>query len=108
MNVSTAFPEKGEPFRERSPQHSVSTKGLGPCASQPEGPFYSKTALDATTFLITIDPAGGTRVLLRRGGWCPVHDHIRVNVFDRRCKGLVLGLGSRRSWQQISPRLYDR
>ena len=43
--LPTAFPEKGEPFRERSPQHSVSTKGLGPCASQPEGPFYSKTAL---------------------------------------------------------------
>jgi hypothetical protein len=47
MWCSTAFPEKGEPFRERSPQHSVSTKGLGPCASQPEGPFYSKTALEA-------------------------------------------------------------
>jgi hypothetical protein len=45
MWCSTAFPEKGEPFRESSPQHSVSTKGLGPCASQPEGPFFSKTAL---------------------------------------------------------------
>src|SRR5215204_1854910 len=33
--VPTAFLEKGEPLRERSPQHSVSTKGLGPCASQP-------------------------------------------------------------------------
>src|SRR5215216_706043 len=41
----TAFLEKGEPFRERGPQHSVSTKGLEPCASQPEGPFSSKTAL---------------------------------------------------------------
>jgi hypothetical protein len=44
---STAFPEKREPFRERGPQHSVSTIGLGPCASQPEGPFYSKTALES-------------------------------------------------------------
>ena len=43
---STAFLEKGEPLRERSPQHSVSTKGLGPCASQPGEPFSSKTALD--------------------------------------------------------------
>src|SRR5215217_1184389 len=32
---STAFLERGEPFRARSPQHSVSTKGLAPCASQP-------------------------------------------------------------------------
>src|SRR5215204_468595 len=44
---STAFLEKGEPLRERSPQHSVSTKGLGPCASQPGGPFSSRTAVDA-------------------------------------------------------------
>src|SRR5215216_1310953 len=44
-HTPTAFLEKGEPFRERSPQHSVSTKGLGPCASQPEGPFSLKTAL---------------------------------------------------------------
>jgi hypothetical protein len=43
--MTTAFLEKGEPLRERSPQHSVSTKGLGPCASQPGGPFSSKTAL---------------------------------------------------------------
>jgi len=42
---STALLEKGEHFRERSPQHSVSTKGLAPCASQPEGPFSLKTAL---------------------------------------------------------------
>jgi hypothetical protein len=42
---STAFLEKGEPFRERSPQHSVSTKGLAPCASQPGGPLSLKTAL---------------------------------------------------------------
>ena len=41
----TAFLEKGEPLRERSPQHSLSTKGLGPCASQPGGPFSSRTAL---------------------------------------------------------------
>src|SRR5215207_11299017 len=41
----TAFLEKGEPLRERSPQHSVSTKGLGPCASQPGGPFSSRTAV---------------------------------------------------------------
>jgi hypothetical protein len=41
----TAFFEKGEPLRERSPQHSVSTKGLGPCSSQPGGPFSAKTAL---------------------------------------------------------------
>ena len=41
----TAFLEKGEPFLERSPQHSVSTKGLGLCASQPREPFSSKTAL---------------------------------------------------------------
>jgi hypothetical protein len=31
----TAFLEKGEPFQVRSPKHSVTTKGLGPCASQP-------------------------------------------------------------------------
>ena len=43
--MPTAFLEKGEPFRERSPQRSVSTKGLGPCASQSGGPFSSKTAL---------------------------------------------------------------
>src|SRR5215208_5399724 len=42
---TTAFLEKDEPLRERSPQHSVSTKGLGPCASQPGGPFSAKTAL---------------------------------------------------------------
>ena len=42
----TAFLEKDEPLRERSPQHSVSTKGLGPCASQPGGPFSAKTALE--------------------------------------------------------------
>src|SRR5215203_767626 len=41
----TAFLEKGEPLRERGPQHSVSTKGLGPCASQPGGPFSSRTAV---------------------------------------------------------------
>src|SRR5829696_5853144 len=45
---TTAFLEKGEPLRGRSPQHSVSTKGLGPCASQPGGPFSSKTALERT------------------------------------------------------------
>src|SRR5215204_4562159 len=44
---ATAFLEKGEPLRERSPQHSVSTKGLGPCASQPGGPFSSRTAVKA-------------------------------------------------------------
>src|SRR5215204_5363574 len=49
----TAFLEKGEPLRERSPQHSVSTKGLGPCASQPGGPFSSRTAV----LPITIRPA---------------------------------------------------
>src|SRR5215204_2697684 len=43
--LPTAFLEKGEPLRERSPQHSVSTKGLGPCASQPGGPFSSRTAV---------------------------------------------------------------
>src|SRR5215204_2129302 len=43
--ATTAFLEKGEPLRERSPQHSVSTKGLGPCASQPGGPFSSRTAV---------------------------------------------------------------
>jgi hypothetical protein len=32
---TTAFLEKGEPFRERSRQHSASTKGLGFCACQP-------------------------------------------------------------------------
>ena len=41
----TAFLEKGEPFRERGPRHSVSTTGLAPCASQPVGPFSMKTAL---------------------------------------------------------------
>src|SRR5215207_4515275 len=46
-NRSTAFLEKGEPLRERSPQHSVSTKGLGPCASQPGGPFSSRTAVES-------------------------------------------------------------
>src|SRR5919112_6287579 len=45
--VSTAFLEKGEPLRERSPQHSVSTTGLAPCASQPVGPTSLKTALVA-------------------------------------------------------------
>src|SRR5215207_4731689 len=45
---TTAFLEKGEPLRERSPQHSVSTKGLGPCASQPGGPFSSRTAVKST------------------------------------------------------------
>ena len=44
---ATAFLEKGEPLRERSPQHSVSTKGLGPCASQPGGPFSSRTAVES-------------------------------------------------------------
>jgi hypothetical protein len=43
--ATTAFLEKGEPFQERSPQHSVSTKGLELCASQPRGPFSLKTAL---------------------------------------------------------------
>ena len=47
----TAFLEKGEPFRERSPHHSVSTKGLGPCASQPGGPFSLKTALGSKASL---------------------------------------------------------
>jgi catechol 2,3-dioxygenase-like lactoylglutathione lyase family enzyme len=37
--LPTAFLEKGEPCRERSPQHSVCTKGLGPCASQPGDHF---------------------------------------------------------------------
>src|SRR5215207_5788769 len=45
--ATTDFLEKGEPLRERSPQHSVSTKGLGPCASQPGGPFSSRTAVRA-------------------------------------------------------------
>jgi hypothetical protein len=43
----TAFLEKGEPFRESSPQHSVSTKGFVPCASQPVGPSSLRTALEA-------------------------------------------------------------
>ena len=43
----TAFLEKGEPFRESSPQHSVSTKGFVPCASQPVGPSSLRTALVA-------------------------------------------------------------
>src|SRR5215204_7670511 len=46
-NNTTAFLEKGEPFRERSPQHSVSTTGLAPFASQPMGPSSLKTALEA-------------------------------------------------------------
>src|SRR5215213_7551585 len=41
----TAFLEKGEPFCEMSPQHSVSTTGLAPCASQPVGPSSMQTAL---------------------------------------------------------------
>src|SRR5215203_7326380 len=41
----TAFLEKGEPFRDRRPQHSISTTGLAPCASQPVGPSSLKTAL---------------------------------------------------------------
>src|SRR5215204_516955 len=45
--LTTAFLEKGEPFRERSPQHSVSTTGLAPFASQPMGPSSLKTALEA-------------------------------------------------------------
>src|SRR5215207_2888841 len=32
--------------------------------------------IPSTPFLITIEPAGGSRVLLRRGGWCLVHDLI--------------------------------
>src|SRR5215204_4489227 len=44
-NNTTAFLEKGEPFRERSPQHSVITTGLAPFASQPMGPSSLKTAL---------------------------------------------------------------
>src|SRR5215212_3264458 len=44
---TTAFLEKGEPFRERSPQHSVSTKGFVPCASQPMGPSFLRTALES-------------------------------------------------------------
>jgi hypothetical protein len=27
--------------------------------------------------------------MLRRDGWRPVHDHIWVNVIDRRCKNLL-------------------
>ena len=42
---ATAFLEKGEPFLERSPQHSVSTTGLAPFACQPMGPSSLKTAL---------------------------------------------------------------
>jgi hypothetical protein len=42
---TTAILEKGEPFRESSPQHSVSTKGFVPCASQPVGPSSLRTAL---------------------------------------------------------------
>src|SRR5215216_7266786 len=44
--LPTAFLEMGEPFRKRSPQHSVSTKGLAPCASPPVGPFSLETALE--------------------------------------------------------------
>src|SRR5215218_4289364 len=44
-SFTTAVLEKGEPFRESSPQHSVSTTGLAPCASQPVGPSSLKTAL---------------------------------------------------------------
>jgi hypothetical protein len=46
----TAFLEKGEPFRQRSPQHSVSTKGSAPCASQPVGPSSLKTALGSMVY----------------------------------------------------------
>src|SRR5215217_3628910 len=45
----TAFLEKGEPFCEMSPQHSASTTGLSPCASQPVGPSSMKTALEKAT-----------------------------------------------------------
>src|SRR5215204_6681526 len=53
---STALLEMGEPFRERSPQHSVSTKSLAPCASQPGGPFSLKTALNAPPPPILANP----------------------------------------------------
>ena len=66
----TAFLEKGEPLRERIPQHSVSTKGLGPCASQPRGPFSSKTAL-----------VGSYR-----------RSHLRILAGSRRQRGWWLGL----------------
>src|SRR5215204_6218597 len=44
---TTAILEKGDPFRESSPQHSVNTKGFVPCASQPVGPSSLRTALVA-------------------------------------------------------------
>src|SRR5215213_7593159 len=55
----TAFLEKGEPFCEVSPQHSVSTTGLAPCASQPMGPSSLKTALGRWCLA-----AGGIRCVL--------------------------------------------
>src|SRR5215203_5262058 len=45
QTTATAFLEKGEPFRERSPQHSISTTGLAPSASQPVGSSSLKFAL---------------------------------------------------------------
>ena len=52
QRLSTAFLEKGDPLRRTTPQHSVSTKGLASCASQPVGPTSLETALVlALTFL---------------------------------------------------------
>ena len=50
----TAFLEKGEPFRESSPQQSISTKGFVPCASQPVGPSSLRTALDWWASLVPV------------------------------------------------------
>src|SRR5829696_3641055 len=77
--ATTAFLEKGEPLRERSPQHSVSTKGLGPCASQPGGPFSSRTAVGKS----------GNRYDTRTG-----HDHQRAE--DGRRPGAEPTTTSRR------------
>jgi hypothetical protein len=30
--------------------------------------------------------------MLRRDGWCQVHDHIQVIVLDRRCRGFPIRL----------------
>src|SRR5215203_5634397 len=74
QTTATAFLEKGEPFRERRPQHSISTTGLAPCASQPVGPSSLKTALERHCQMW--EEAGGVRVsvatmsrAVRKLGW---------------------------------------
>jgi hypothetical protein len=98
---TTAFLEKGEPFRESSPQHSVSTKGFVPCASQPVGPSSLRTALRAHFAGKLWPPVSASLVViadhLPLAAWHKpqVHDEAHPHVLseprtDERCRRPLL------------------